>query len=145
MQLSRNFTLYEFCFSETAARMGKKIEPDEKVIHNLTALCIHVLQPIRDKLDKPIRITSGYRPKWLNEAIKGSKTSQHIEGKAADIQVYGVSTEELFQFIKRNIHEYDQLIQEFDSWVHISWNGCNNRNMALRAIKQNGKTKYIAA
>jgi zinc D-Ala-D-Ala carboxypeptidase len=143
VKLSTNFDLQEFTFSPTAVRKCIDNTPNEAVIANLQTLCIHVLQPLRDKLGKEIRITSGYRSKELNKAIGGARNSQHVEGKAADIQVFNTSSEDLFQFIKRNIPEYDQLIQEFDEWVHISWNGFNNRNQCLRAIKENGKTKYI--
>lgn len=143
MKLSEHFDLSEFTFSSTAIRKGIDNTPDEKVIENLKALCIHVLEPIRAKLGKPIRITSGYRSKALNKAIGGSKTSQHIEGKAVDFYVEGATIEDLFQFCLK--FEYDQLIQEFNSWIHISWNGFDNRNQALRATKVNGITSYTLA
>ena len=145
MQLTRNFSLDEFTFSNTAVRKGIDNTPTEEAVKNLQALCVHVLQPLRDKLGKPITINSGYRCKELNTAIGGSRNSQHMEGKAADIKVEGVNIEELFQFIIRNIPDYDQCIQEFGRWIHISWNGYNNRNQNLRAIKVNSKTKYIPA
>lgn len=143
MRLSHNFTLDEFTFSNTAIRKGIDNTPDEKIIANLQALCVHVLQPLRDKLGKEVRVNSGYRCKELNKIIGGSRNSQHIEGKAADIQVYGVETEELYQFIKRHIPEYCQNIQEFNSWVHISWDGIRNKRENLRAIRQKSKIIYI--
>lgn len=145
VKLSEHFSLSEFTFSSTAVRKGIDNTPDEKTIENLKALCIHVLEPIRAKLGKPIRITSGYRSKALNKAIGGSKTSQHVEGKAVDFHVEGCEIEELFQFIKRNGIEFDQLIQEFGEWIHISWNGFDNRNQALRATKVQGITSYTPA
>jgi hypothetical protein len=39
--------------------------------------------------------------------------------------------------------EFDQCIQEFDTWIHISFNKGNNRKQALRAIKRNGQTVFI--
>lgn len=66
-------------------------------------------------------------------------------GEAADIQVLSMSVEQLFQFIKNGDFPFDQLIQEFDSWIHISYRK-NPRGQVLRAIKQgNGHTKYIPA
>lgn len=47
MMLSANFTLAEFLRSQTAARMGRKIEPTESDIRNLTRLCVTVLEPLR--------------------------------------------------------------------------------------------------
>jgi len=113
MKLSDNFSLDEFTFSNTAIRKGIDNTPSAEVIENLTQLC-RILEFIRYGIEKPIKITSGYRSPKLNKAVGGSKKSQHIEGKAADIQVPGMTTEELFLFIKGN-YSYDQLIQEFDS------------------------------
>jgi len=93
-------------------------------------------------------ISSGYRSGELCIAIGSKPTSQHAEGKAADIEVVGVDNKELAQWIKDNL-EYDQLILEFyrdgepdSGWVHVSWNTGENRNQSLRAIKQEDKTVY---
>lgn len=114
MELTKHFTLKELTYSPTAIR--KKIDntPDNEQIGNLKALCENVLEPLRIKLDQPVRITSGYRGPKLNKVIGGAKTSQHMEGKAADIHVIGMTTEELFQYICANF-KFDQCIQEFDS------------------------------
>lgn len=144
MKLSKYFTLQELTHSNTAIRKGIDNTPSEEVIANLRVLCKNLLSPIRIALGKPIKVTSGYRSKQLNKLIGGAKKSQHIVGQAADIQVDGMSTEELFLFIKDNF-TYDQLIQEFDSWVHVSYNEEANRCQALRAVKENGKTVYLLA
>lgn len=114
MVLSPHFTLQELSYSSTAIRKGISNIPSSIEIENLTALCHQLLEPLRADLDRPIKITSGYRCEKLNKLIGGAKNSQHIEGKAADIRVEGISTEELFQLIK-DTYDYDQLIQEFDS------------------------------
>lgn len=114
MDLSKHFSLNEFTYSPTA--VYKKIDntPSEEIIENLKLLCENVLEPIRVKLGKPTKVSSGYRCYLLNKAIGGSTTSQHMEGKAADIHVEGMTTEELFQYIIANF-SFDQCIQEFDS------------------------------
>lgn len=114
MELSTHFTLQEFVTSNTAIRKGIDNTPSAEVVKNLRELCNQVLEPLREKLTKPIKVTSGYRSEKLNKLIGGAKNSQHIEGKAADIQVTGMTIEELFLFCKDNLN-YDQLIQEFDS------------------------------
>lgn len=144
MELSKHFSLEEFITSDTAIRKGIDNTPSEEVKQNLTHLAVKLLEPIRVGLNKPIKISSGYRCEKLNKAIGGAKNSQHIEGKAADIRVPGLTTEELFLLIKGNFL-YDQLIQEFDSWVHISLNEGKNRSQNLRAVKKNGKTVYLPA
>ena len=148
MKLSANFQLSELVKSQTAERKGIPNNPSPTQIDNLKALCINILQPIRSHFDSPVLISSGYRSAELCLAIGSNIHSQHIEGKAADIEVVGVDNKELAQWIKDNL-EYDQLILEFykngepdSGWVHVSWNGSDNRNQSLHAFKENDKTKY---
>ena len=49
-----------------------------------------VLQCIREHFGKPVHITSGYRTTEHNAAVGGSKSSQHLLGRAADFYVEGV-------------------------------------------------------
>lgn len=143
MKISQFFTLEEMILSQTAIRKSIDNIPTEEVIKNLELLCKNVLDNIRVKLSTPIHVSSGYRSPALNKAIGGAKTSQHVKGQAADISIHGVTTENLYNVIKGMGIEYDQLIQEFDSWVHISFNSAGNRKENLRAIKSNGKTVYL--
>ena len=46
-----------------------------------------VLQCIREHFGKPVTITSGYRTASHNAKVGGSRSSQHLLGRAADIQV----------------------------------------------------------
>ena len=57
------------------------------MIENLKALCMEVLQPLRDYLEKPVVISSGYRCSEVNKAVGGVSGSQHLKGEAADIHV----------------------------------------------------------
>ena len=50
-----------------------------------------LLQCIREHFGKPVHITSGYRTAAHNAAVGGAKSSQHLLGRAADIQVSGAS------------------------------------------------------
>lgn len=137
MNLSKNFTLDEMLESQVARR--KKIEeqfmPSDSVKENLRKLCVNVLQPLRDGVNKPIHVTSGFRCPRLNRAIGGSTTSQHREGKAADLKGVGYSNKELFEYIKKNI-KFDQLIWEYGTkdepaWVHVSFDDKKMRNQIL--------------
>ncbi len=49
-----------------------------------------LLQCIREHFGKAVTITSGYRTAAHNAAVGGAKSSQHLLGRAADIQVAGV-------------------------------------------------------
>lgn len=90
-RLSENFSLRELLASEQAERRPtiwkQQLDPPEEVIGRLRYLTQTVLQPLRDELGWPIRISSGYRCPELNELIGGSPKSQHVLGEAADIQL----------------------------------------------------------
>ena len=119
MNLSPHFTLEEMTRSDYAARKGWKNEPDDKTIANLKRLAV-LLEQVRAELNCPVIITSAYRSEKVNSAIGGSKNSQHILGCAADIRGVNKSPDDLMLHIIGSDIKYDQLIREFDSWVHIS-------------------------
>lgn len=126
-RLSEHFTLDEFTKSDTAQIYGIDNTPNESEIENLRFLCVHCLEPLREKFG-PIIINSGYRSKALNShpEIKGVTTSQHLKGEAADIRIPSIAKgKEYFEFLK-SLPVYDQLIWERKSprsnsyWIHIS-------------------------
>jgi hypothetical protein len=143
MKLSEHFTLEEFINSPTAKSRGLSNEPTDEHKQNLINLVEHTLEPLRTALERSIKVTSGYRSQDLNKAVGGSKTSQHSKGQAADIVVSGMSPVEVCKFVLDNNIPFDQLIQEFNSWVHISYNKEGNRKQVLTAKKVDGKTVYL--
>jgi len=116
MKLSNNFSLSEFTDSNTAERRGIDNSPTAEHIHNMVALCENVLQPLRERIGKSIRVSSGYRSEALNDAIGGSKTSEHSKGMAADIKLI-VNGENQSQILYNTILAMDipfrQMIWEF--------------------------------
>jgi D-alanyl-D-alanine dipeptidase len=152
MKLSKHLSLVEVTRSETAKRLGINNEPTAEHLENFKLLAEKVFEPIREHFNVPIHISSGYRSKALNTAIKGSLSSQHCSGEAIDIDMdgsaNGVTNTMVFDFIKDNL-DFDQMIWEFGSsskpdWVHVSYkaNG-KQRKQILRAVKSAGKTSYI--
>lgn len=121
MQLAESFGLAEFLVSQVAARLGRVIEPTQEEIDNLQRLCVLVLQPLRDDLGRPVVVTSGLRPAWLNRAIGGSLTSAHIWGGAADIQVPGMTPLAVCRRVEGLRLHVDQCIHEFppNGWCHV--------------------------
>ena len=148
-KLSKYTTLQEVIKSNTATVLQIQNIPNDEQIRNLKLLCMEVFDKVREHFGKPIGIISGFRSVELNNRIGGSKNSQHMEGKAIDIDgdlLGGVSNKDIFEYIKNNC-TFDQLIWEFGSenapdWVHVSYNKGVNRQQILRAIKSNGKTIY---
>jgi len=150
MKISKHISLKEATHSATAKRNGIDNSPTEAHLCNMQDVAHKLFEPVREHFNVPIAITSFYRSNALNEAIGGSKTSQHSTGEAIDIDadVYGrVTNGQLFDYIRSNI-SFDQLIYEFgdDSnpdWVHFSYNTTGkNRNQVLRAYRMGGKTVY---
>ena len=124
-----NFTIKELCYSKIALKEKIDNTPTIKVCDNLVNLMYYCLQPLRDKLGKPIFITSGFRCEKLNRhpLINGVINSQHLFGQAADIKVNGASPKTLIDWIDKTNVPYDQLINERNQWVHISFVKGNNR------------------
>ena len=148
MKLSENFSLLELTKSQTAERKGIDNTPSPEHQENLKLLCTHILQPVRDRFERVVSVSSGYRSPELCLAIGSKTTSQHAKGQAADFEIYGLSNQELATYIKENL-DYDQLILEYwkkedpnSGWVHCSYNKGYNRKQYLRAYKENGRTKY---
>lgn len=144
MQLSKNFSLDELIKSDTAIRLGINNTPNTGQIKNLELLAKNILQPLRDKFGS-IKILSGFRSPELNKAVNGSKTSDHMDGLAADIECKALSNAALASWIKGNL-TFEQLILEFytpgdsfSGWVHVSY---GNKQQILTAHKENGKTIY---
>lgn len=135
MNLTKNFTLEEMIYSDTANQLKINNTPSAPAVKNLKALCEHVLQPLRNALGVPVKVTSGFRCATLNAKLKGSsKNSQHMTGCAADIIVPNVDLKNVYEFIKNNF-EYDQLLFEYASdgsrWVHVSYvHGYNRKHHA---------------
>lgn len=118
--------------------------PNQEQLENIHYLVKEVLDPARAILGHPITVTSCFRTKELNTKVKGSKTSQHVTGEAADIVCYDNSA--LFDILKE-LDNYDQLIWEYGTdespaWVHVSTTKKINRKEILRAKKVNGGPVY---
>lgn len=141
MQLGKYFTLQEMTRSRKARLLKIDNNPNAEQIENLRAL-VKQLDWLREYIGRPIKVTSGYRNDAVNRAVGGSKDSDHKRGQAADIHVPGWSTQKLFDVIKESGIVFDNLIQEFDSWVHISYDRKHNKRTWSYAVKRNGETKY---
>lgn len=119
MNLSPNFTLEELTHSDIAIRKGINNDPDSNIVDNLCRLS-NLLEQVRKCLGKPILINSGYRSAQLNKLVGGQPNSQHMLGCAADIRVSGMKPDDIVKAIIQSDIQFDQMIREFDSWVHIS-------------------------
>ncbi len=162
MKSTKHFKLTELYGSSTASRLGINNAPESAEIEdNLIAAAQALLEPIRVHFGIPFSPQSGYRSDALERAItwdKGFKSwcarnkkphneaswseyfgrKSHPRGEAFDIKIPGISTKVLFDYMKANISEFDQLIMEnYDpskpnsGWVHASFSRTRNRKQIL--------------
>lgn len=133
IQLTKHFRLNEFTRSATASKYGIDNTPPVEVISNLQALCVNVLEPLREYFNTPIIISSGYRCPALNSHpnVRGATNSQHLKGEAADIHLPSKELGRKYaEFILENC-SFDQMLYETDrngtSWLHVSCKREGNR------------------
>ncbi len=120
MNLSPHFTLEELIRSDTAARLGLINTPNIAETENLKRLA-HLLEMVKAAVDmRPVIVTSGLRLKQVNDAVGSKDTSQHITGCAADFYVTGLTPKQVIDICLDRDLPFDQIILEFNSWVHIS-------------------------
>ena len=84
-----------------------------------------LLQCIREHFGKPIPITSGYRTAAHNTAVGGSRSSQLLLGKAADIQVADTTVEAVAAYAESlmpdwgGVGRYPVKAGRTTGWVHV--------------------------
>jgi hypothetical protein len=153
MKLSTNFSLSEFTASETAMKyeFAEQYNPPLEVISNLKKLAENLAEPIRAKFGS-FSPTVAYRCERLNNAVKGAKKSEHLQGKAFDETFIkdGVNISgEVFKWLLKSGLQWSKLIWEFGDennprWLHIGYDETNLNNEVLIAKKNTfGKTIYI--
>jgi len=132
MHLSSHFTLQEMTVSGLAARRGIDNTPPADVVARLRHTC-QGLEAVRVRLGcAPIIVSSGYRCLELNRLLGSKDTSQHVLGEAADFICpgFGNPLTVATAIADDSGIEYDQLILEYDRWVHISFSA-RRRHEAL--------------
>jgi hypothetical protein len=138
MMVSEHFSWDEVERSPTATEKGI----DNHVPQNLQANVVKTAQQmekVREALGgRPLRVTSWYRCKALNNAIGGSKTSAHMRGLAVDFKPpLGWMLYAAFERLAGSDIPFDQLIEERTQqgafWIHIGFSEGPPRREVLRA------------
>jgi uncharacterized protein YcbK (DUF882 family) len=105
-KIGKHFTVKEF-----ACKDGSQVV-------FIDSYLVGVLDILRNELNKPVIITSGYRtPEW-NAKCGGAKYSYHMRGMAADIRVNGISPKELANKLNAIVPDECGIIV-YKSWVHF--------------------------
>lgn len=130
MQFTKNFTLKEL----TVTTKPVPNVPSPAEVERLRLLAVHILQPLRDAVGRPVIVTSAFRSPRVNSLVGGSRTSQHLRGEAADIKIEGMSPLAVAKLIAELGLPFDQLIRE-PTWVHVSYGPRHRREkLTIRAI-----------
>jgi zinc D-Ala-D-Ala carboxypeptidase len=136
-KLGKYFSLEEL----TVTNENLDNTPGPTARKNLKELVDNLLDPLREMINEPIAVNSGFRTLAVNKAIGGAlkPISQHTKGEAADIECF--DNAKLFQVIREHF-QFDQLIWEKGNdrqpdWVHVSYKANGNRNQILKY--KNGK------
>ena len=117
--ISPHFTLEEATFSETAVRRNAKNQPGTIEWENMKKAAAE-LEKIR-ALTGPLIVNSWYRSYEVNKLVGGSKNSSHMEGWAIDVRSKTKTPLELCRIALESGVKFDQLILEYDRWMHISF------------------------
>jgi len=121
-QLTSNISLYELLFTSTVNKV--EILPfiekawSIEIERNLQRIAER-LQIIRDFYDRPLIITSGFRPTaWeLKQGRKGG--SMHTKGFAADFHIIGVPLEELLKLVNSTFKKGGRAINPSANFIHL--------------------------
>jgi zinc D-Ala-D-Ala carboxypeptidase len=146
-QLTPHFSLEEMTDSQTAARKGIPNVPPvgspERANLQRTA---ETMEEVRKLLgDKPILISSGYRSPAVNKAVGGSSSSAHMHGLACDFSCPGFGSPlAICKALEPHMKTLaiDQLIHEFNTWVHLGLRSTPPRHMALTIDNKGTRTGF---
>lgn len=79
---------------------------------------VTILEILRNKIKKPVIITSGYRTAEQNKRVGGARYSYHIRGMAADIRANGMTAKELAKKLDEIVPNECGIIV-YKNWVHF--------------------------
>lgn len=141
MTLTPHFTQAEVEFSQYATRRNIDNTLPPGLLENVKRQA-ELMEKIRYELSAPIHITSWYRCPELNRAIGGAVASAHQQGLACDFVSSFGTPFQICEVIAKSGIEFDQLILEFNRWVHVGLSVSPLRNEQLTATLVNNKTVY---
>lgn len=135
----KHFSLSELTRSETARKLGLDNTPSEEHLANLETLVAQLLDPLREAWaircahehwgTPALNVSSGYRGYVLNRAVRGSATSAHCIGYAADLVPLNGRLVEFKRFCREWLRgrAFDQMISEDEDragtprWIHLGY------------------------
>jgi uncharacterized protein YcbK (DUF882 family) len=129
MKLTNNFSLNEFESNIPRRKGFPVIQVPLELMGNVRELANN-LQIIRNHIDKPITITSGFRTEDYNKKVGGKPQSYHLRALAADMHVEGMKPSELHKVVLELAEEgfiKQGGIGIYDDFVHYDIRGFKAR------------------
>jgi zinc D-Ala-D-Ala carboxypeptidase len=130
--VSAHFSLEEVTHSQTAARLGIDNDLPLDLMPNVKKAALG-MELVRLALNSnAIIVSSWYRCPELNAAVGSKNTSAHPTGFAIDFTcpTYG-PPEKIVRDLMKSSVPFQQIIHEFDSWVHIAFNGDQKQALVI--------------
>lgn len=147
------FTFHEFERSETARSLGIDNRMPELIEAHVVELVDKLLDPLREAWGAPLVVSSGYRCPELNKAVKGSKTSAHLAGWAADLVPDSGDPRGVQGLVNFAIEwltvtglPFDQIIDERSGgrrWLHIGIRNLKGEQRREMKLYRDGKYTEI--
>lgn len=139
-----SFTWEQLRVSASASRAGVPNLITPQARRNLEHLTVKLLEPLKQRLDGKLTVTSGYRSPSVNKLIGGSSSSQHMSGEAVDLASSRFSSSEAFAkwFLAQGL-PFDQIVwyaPNQSSHIHISLKRSGNRG---RVTYMNAQGNYV--
>lgn len=121
-KITPHFSYKEMTHTDTCL---PNIPSPEAEIH-LVYLC-RALERVRFKMnqnnhseDFPLTINSAYRSKAVNEAVGGSPSSYHLDGRACDISISGLPDDVLDKLLNALYDEFPSEIYAKNNYIHFA-------------------------
>lgn len=111
--------------SQEAVRRGinNDVPADlELDLQRLSWTLVYIEDELRKKFgpNAKLHISSGFRCFALNKAVGGARDSQHMLGRAADIECNVLMPIELCKFVANLLMNFERVIHEFGAWCHVT-------------------------
>ena len=116
-KISQNFARSEF-----ACQCGNCPQSQDPTVD---VTLIAILEELRRHFNAPITVTSGVRCKSHNASVGGSVFSKHLEGKAADVLLNGITPDRVYDYLVDRYHGYG--FGKYETFTHIDSRGLKAR------------------
>lgn len=94
--------------------------PDDFQYHQLLHTA-RILERVRARCGFPISINSGFRSPEVNKAVGGKPNSYHLDGRAVDIDIYGMSVGKVDMLESALWNEHPVELYVTSSIIHVAY------------------------